>query len=123
MLSPSEVVAPDEVSAELERVLASPNFTGANQLAHFLRFVVEETLAGRGQSLKQYTIAVKALGRLTGFDPQTDTIVRVQAGRLRRALLVTGGTPDVAAIRAQHRELLLLQATGGARGFQSPVHG
>jgi adenylate cyclase len=48
--------------------------------------VVEETLAGRGQSLKQYTIAVKALGRSSGFDPQTDTIVRVQAGRLRRAL-------------------------------------
>ena len=54
--------------------------------ASFLRFVVETTLAGRGDRLKGYTIGVEALGRREDFDPQIDPIVRVEAGRLRAAL-------------------------------------
>jgi len=75
-----------DVRAALNRVTASPAFQKANQLASFLRYVVEEALAGRGERLKAYTIATSALGRDNTFDPQTDPIVRVEAGRLRRAL-------------------------------------
>jgi hypothetical protein len=52
----------------------------------FLRFVVEATLRGELHLIKGYTIAVEALGRGADFDANTDPIVRVEAGRLRRAL-------------------------------------
>jgi adenylate cyclase len=70
----------------MERILASQEFQKANRLKDFLQFIVEETLAGRSESIKAYTIAIDVFGRPQNFDPVTDTIVRVQAGKLRRAL-------------------------------------
>ena len=52
----------------------------------FLEFVVEETLAGRGARLKAYTIATTVFRRGDDFDPQLDPVVRMEAGRLRRAI-------------------------------------
>jgi len=75
-----------EIRAALDRVLASPPFPSSPQLLAFLRFVVESALKGEAEQIKSYTIAVEALGRDQSFDPQTDPIVRVEAGRLRRAL-------------------------------------
>lgn len=74
------------IRAGLARALASDAFSAAPQLSAFLSFVVERTLEGRSAELKGYTIAVEALGRPADFDPQADPIVRVEAGRLRRAL-------------------------------------
>ena len=71
----------------LKGVTGSAIFRGAPRLAAFLTFVVEETLAGRAKSLKAYTIAVAALGRPDDFDPVADPIVRVEAVRLRAALV------------------------------------
>ncbi len=79
-------VETDHIRAALARVLTSEAFAGAPQLSAFLSFVVEEALSGRGDQLKGYTIAVEALKRPEDFDPQADPIVRVEAGRLRRAL-------------------------------------
>ena len=75
-----------EVRDHLERTLASKVLTRSASLAKFSRFVVEETLAGRGQRIKARTIAVHALGRNKNFDPKADPIVSIQASRLRRAL-------------------------------------
>ncbi|HVZ51193.1 MAG TPA: hypothetical protein VG986_04455 [Pseudolabrys sp.] len=75
-----------DIRLTLDRILASPTFSKSAQLSSFLRYVVEETLAGRGGGIKAYTIGVDALGRDAGFDPQSDAIVRVEAARLRRAL-------------------------------------
>jgi DNA-binding NarL/FixJ family response regulator len=75
-----------EIRATLEAILATEIFHTSPQLAAFLRFVVEAELRGERASIKGYTIAVEALGRGEDFDPSTDPIVRVQAGRLRRAL-------------------------------------
>jgi TolB-like protein len=75
-----------EIRAALERVVASPPFPTSPQLIAFLRFVVESALKGDAEHIKSYTIAVEALGRGPSFDPQADPIVRVEAGRLRRAL-------------------------------------
>lgn len=75
-----------DIRAGLDRIVASPCFIKSPQLANFIRFIVDETLAGRGGRIKAYTIAADALGRDDSFDPQTDAIVRVEAGRLRRAL-------------------------------------
>jgi adenylate cyclase len=76
-----------EVHAELERILASRCFEQAGRSSSFLRFVVEQTLAGQGERLKGYTIAVEVFGRPPDFDAQTDPLVRVEAGRLRRRLI------------------------------------
>lgn len=71
---------------ELGRVLASDAFVSSPMLASFLRYVVEETLAGRADRLKAYTIALGALARDESFDPNDNPLVRVQARRLRQAL-------------------------------------
>ncbi|MFJ5370595.1 hypothetical protein ACIPIA_15370, partial [Bosea sp. CER48] len=74
------------IRAELARILASDAFRAAPQLSAFLTFIVERTIDGRAVELKGYTIAVEGLGRPADFNPQIDPIVRVEAGRLRRAL-------------------------------------
>jgi adenylate cyclase len=76
-----------EVHAALERILASRCFQQAGRASDFLRYVVEQTLAGGGQRLKGYTIGVEVFGRPADFDAQSDALVRVEAGRLRRRLL------------------------------------
>jgi hypothetical protein len=77
---------PQQIRACLTRMLAAPQFNDSPQLSSFLSFIVEETLQGRGGDLKGYSIATLALNRPSSFDPQTDPIVRVQAGRLRQAM-------------------------------------
>lgn len=77
---------PDLVRAQLERVLESPDFARADRASAFLRFIVEETLESRASHIKAFTIALEVFGRDETFNPQTDTIVRVEAGALRRRL-------------------------------------
>ncbi len=96
-------VRPDEaaIRAAVGRIVASPGLKKSAQLANFLTFVVDETLAGRADRIKAYNIAADALGRDESFDPQNDPIVRVEAGRLRRALdhyYANGGAGDPVVI-------------------------
>ena len=76
-----------EVRSALDRILASRCFQQAGRASDFLRFVVEQTLAGSGHRLKGYTIGVEVFGRPANFDAQSDALVRVEAGRLRRRLV------------------------------------
>ena len=95
--SPGSGIDPTDIRAALVQLFASQPFRKSAQLTNFLRFVVEETLAGRGDRIKAYTIATAALGRDETFDPQADPIVRVEAARLRRALrsyYANGGADD-----------------------------
>ncbi|MGC3947971.1 MAG: hypothetical protein QM762_26260 [Chryseolinea sp.] len=71
---------------QLDRILSNALFSNSPALCNFLRFTVEETLNGDSSVLKQYTIAVTALGRRPDFNPQLDAIVRIQATRLRKML-------------------------------------
>ena len=77
---------PERVRAQLARVLASPVFREAPRMSRLLRFLVEETLAGRTDRLKAYTLGVEVFDRPADFDPGVDSIVRVQCGQLRRRL-------------------------------------
>ena len=70
----------------LNKICASEYFCEAEQIKRFLRYVVEETLAGRADRIKSYSVAVEALGKDTDFDPTQDPIVRITANRLRSAL-------------------------------------
>jgi adenylate cyclase len=89
----------DDIRQQLQKILASPEFQRAPMLCDFLRFVVQRTVAGRGQEIKGYTVATEAMGRKADFDADKDTIVRIQAARLRRALeryyLTIGGQDPV----------------------------
>jgi tetratricopeptide (TPR) repeat protein len=84
--SPPARPSDHEIREALERVLANRTFSGASQLSAFLRYVVETTLTGQADEIKGVTVATKALGRGDKFNPKTDAIVRVEAGRLRRAI-------------------------------------
>ncbi|MBB6306367.1 hypothetical protein [Xanthobacter tagetidis] len=72
--------------AQLERILGSTDFAATERARRFLAYVGGETLAGRAERIKAYTIATEVFGRDASFDPQSDPIVRVEAGHLRRAL-------------------------------------
>jgi hypothetical protein len=77
---------PNEITDQLNRILAFPLFNNSIVLSGFLKFIVEETLAGRAHLIKEYTIGTSVLSKKAGYDPQADASVRIHAGRLRRAL-------------------------------------
>ncbi|MDH7794057.1 adenylate cyclase [Beijerinckia sp. GAS462] len=77
-----------QVLAALEHVLRDPAFTASDGLSRFLRYIVTETLEGRAVRLKAYAIALSVFGRNESFNPQTNSLVRVEATRLRRLLAI-----------------------------------
>ncbi|HKE28533.1 MAG TPA: tetratricopeptide repeat protein [Bryobacteraceae bacterium] len=68
---------------QLARILASRTFQQADRLKRFISFIVEETIAGRGNQLKEFLLGMEVFGKDSRFDPRTDPLVRVQARRLR----------------------------------------
>jgi hypothetical protein len=74
------------VLAQLDRILNSEQLVGAYRIKKLLKFLVTETLAGRSNQIKGYTIAMDVFDRGADFDPQSDPIVRITAARLRRHL-------------------------------------
>ncbi len=100
---PAQDWTPEEaaIRAQLARILASDRFDASERNRRFLRYVVEECLAGRTQQIKAYSIAVSVFNREPSFDPQSDPIVRLEAGRLRRSLehyYLTAGRNDAIRI-------------------------
>ena len=93
---------PETIRLQLERILLSAEFRASDKQRKFLSFVVDETLEDRASQIKGYTIALAVYGRTESFDPQVDPIVRVEAGRLRRALkhyYLTAGKNDLVRIK------------------------
>ena len=90
-------ITADAIWVEFHSITASPSFASSDRLIRFLRFVIDEALADRANRLKEYTIALEVFDQDDSFNPQTNTIVRVHAGRLRRRLeryYLTDGTAD-----------------------------
>ena len=79
---------PDQkaVREQLDRILKSGPFLHAPRRQRFLEYIVNETLAGRGERLKGYSIAQEVFDRSDAFDPNVDPIVRVEAARVRDKL-------------------------------------
>ena len=105
MLTTSRSVEP-----YLEKVLTSAEFSRAKRMARFLRFVVEESLAGRGEELKERQIGIEVFDRPVHWDPKVDNIVRSEARRLRTKLEVyydtagkemSSGSPFPKAVRGR----------------------
>src|ERR1700676_4699362 len=83
----SEVkIANEAIREELSHMLESPIFAQSDRLARFLRFTVETTLAGQGETLKEYVIGTEVYDRKPPYHPSVDSIVRSEARRLRNKL-------------------------------------
>jgi tetratricopeptide (TPR) repeat protein len=76
----------DVIASHIEKIQRSGVFSTSDSLRRLLRFVVHETMAGRGDEVKEYNLGVSVLGRGDSFDPKADPIVRVQMRRLREHL-------------------------------------
>ena len=76
----------ERIVAQLDRLLSSKVFRQADRLKSFLTFTVNETIAGRGEQLKEFVIGCEVFDKGPAFDPRSDPIVRVQARRLRAQL-------------------------------------
>jgi hypothetical protein len=79
-------VTPESVKEELERILNSPAFAQSQRISRFLRFVVEEVLKNGPDDIKEYSLGVTVFDRPPDYDPRIDSIVRVEAGRVRTKL-------------------------------------
>lgn len=94
---PSPSPSPGDVIKQLERILGNDDFQVSARNRSFLRYVTEETLAGQQDSIKAYSVACRVFGRPSTFDPTEDPIVRIEAGKLRKALeryYLTAGASD-----------------------------
>lgn len=83
----------------VEKICDCPEFHSKQVLCRFLSYIVSETLAGRGGEIKAFSIGVDVFNKDTDFDPSQDTLVRINAGRLRRMLALyysnTGKNDDL----------------------------
>ncbi len=86
VFSASELLSETLIQDQLQKIFLCPVFAVSDILRRFLSHIVQETLAGRSNTIKEYTIAVNVLNKPVSFKPQHDAIVRIHAGRLRRAL-------------------------------------
>lgn len=78
---------PQTEREELESVLRAKTLTRAPSVLRIANYIIQKYLDGDAGSLKEYTIAVEALGKPAEFDPKRDSIVRVEAHRLRKKLI------------------------------------
>ena len=114
------------ISEQLERILASQTFHGAERSRTLLRFLVEQALDDRADRLKEYTLGAEALGRGESFDPRTDPIVRAEASRLRNRLdryYATDGQLDPFLIALPKGSYVpqFVERSAGARTSDSPT--
>jgi len=79
-------IAREEKLAQLDRILHGRALHGSDNLKAFLRFVVDKSIENQEGHLKEYVIATEVFGRASDFDSRVDSVVRVQAGRLRTKL-------------------------------------
>ena len=76
-------VGRDQFFQQVDRLINSHSLRSSESLCKLLRYLAERSVDHRGVPVKEYQIATEVLGRPSGFDPQNDSTVRVQAGRLR----------------------------------------
>jgi hypothetical protein len=80
------VLEVEEARAQVERIFQSKAFRSSDVLRHLLSYLVDASLAGTADDLKEYTVAVDALGKPSSYDPRQESAVRMQVGRLRQKL-------------------------------------
>ena len=81
-----DVVPATAVREQLARIVNSPGFVSSARLSRFLTHIVDRTIEGELNSLKEFSVAMEVFDRSSDYDPEIDAIVRVQARRLRAKL-------------------------------------
>ncbi len=76
----------EQIEFQLDKIVSSSGFKHSIQMQNFLQYIIHKRLSSQERQLKQYTIAVEALGQEEGFDADTNPLVRIEAGRLRKKL-------------------------------------
>ena len=84
--TPSTKAEKKAVLEQLERLLENPHFHKSKRFPVFLRFVVTEVLAGRGEALKERTVGIEVFGKEPNYGTTDDPIVRVTAGEIRKRI-------------------------------------
>ncbi|HWR16812.1 MAG TPA: tetratricopeptide repeat protein [Terriglobales bacterium] len=110
----AELSAP-QIRSELQRIASSDLCRRSPQLQRLLLFLVEESLGGHGDRLKEYVIGVEVFSRPPSYDPRLDSLVRVEARRLR-ALLA-----EYYAGEGEHNPVRISLPTGSYRPVFHPV--
>ncbi len=111
--SPTEVDR-NEVRRALDKILGSQTFVGALRAQQFLRFVVEESLAGRSHEIKEVLVATRVFQLDQSFDRRKNSIVRAEATRLRKRL------KEYYAREGRRDSLIIELPSGGyAAGFHA----
>jgi hypothetical protein len=80
------VLEAEAARAQVERIFQSKTFRSSDVLRHLLSYLVEASLNGSADDLKEYTVAVDALGKPSSYDPRQESAVRMQVARLRQKL-------------------------------------
>jgi hypothetical protein len=80
------VLEVEAARAQVERIFQSRTFRNADVLRQLLTYLVDASLSGTADELKEYTVAVDALGKPSSYDPRQESAVRMQVGRLRQKL-------------------------------------
>lgn len=117
---------PGRIMAELDAIFRTPEFERAPVMRQLLGYLVSKTLAGGGDELKAYTVAVEGLGRDPDFDSQSDSYPRVQVGRLRKMLdaYYANGTADDGVrlhVKQGSYRVHFVQADAAAASFRAPA--
>ncbi len=106
-------LAIEEVRGEIERLLRSELFAASAIHRRLLEYLVEKSLSGQAGQLKEYTIGVEAFGKPSSYDPQEDSLIRHQVGRLRQKLVeyyhTEGGDDPVVVALPKGRFELMFQ--------------
>jgi len=121
-------VTPEEQRAQLERILRSEAFRHAPGLQKFIEYVGCKAIEGLSDTIKEYTIGIEVFGRSAEYDPKIDTVVRVQAHRLREKLKEyyseEGSGDDILLVVPKGHYIPYFSRRAAATGeeFESPQH-
>jgi hypothetical protein len=86
MLLEERSVQCQELQTEVDRILQSEEFRNSEVIRRLLIYLTEQAVSGAADHLKEYTVAVEGLGKPASYDPQHNSAVRIQVGRLRQKL-------------------------------------
>lgn len=81
-------VSAEAVREQLESILSDPGFRSSKRSIQFLKFVVEKTINGEADQIKERTIGIEVFGRNSSYDTNEDHVVRTAAGELRKRLTI-----------------------------------
>src|ERR1700761_8858333 len=104
------------IQEQLERLLSNSHFNQSRRFPSFLRFVIDQTLLGQMDLLKERTLGIEIFGRQADYDTASDPIVRVTAAEIRKRIAQYYQTPG-----HEHEIRISLQAGGYIPQFHEPA--